>query len=226
MQRLLRAEDYLKQRRRVARHTSPSIFPDYDQSDCFAVRYFNQSTEHRRLRNDIVLCATRIRDEKVQELHRKKEEYRSLMQRHDQSICEYHEVVVDYYNDTRVQRHSRYCSKCNYKSQADGININVHEWPLPRNDLEAQSTVFELSVPPFLGQLRDTALFLLVQVLQAESPSTDRARTNSHNATSKGGKERINNFGSNWELRGVDHLGKEEGEDELGKEDQEARAGN
>jgi hypothetical protein len=186
MQRLLRAEVYLTDRRRIARHASPSIFRDYGQSDCFAVRYFNQSSEHRRLRDDIVLCATQIRDAKVQELHRKKEEYSSLMRRHDQSTCEYHEVVVDRHFDIREPRHSANCRRCSYKSQADGIDIEVHEWPLPQNDLEAKSTVFELSVPPFLGQWRDTALFLLVQVLQAESPSADRPRANHPLATYNG----------------------------------------
>lgn len=178
MYRLLCAEDYLKSRRRVAHRASPSVFRDYGQSDCFAVRYFNQSSEHQRLRNDIVLGATRTREAKVQELHRKRGEYRSLMQRHDHSVCDYHEVVVDHYYDIRESRHSDHCRRCSYKSQAARITIDVHEWPLPQRDLEAKSTVFELRVPPFFGQWRDTALFLHLQVLQDESPSAVGPRAN------------------------------------------------
>ncbi|KIW82284.1 hypothetical protein Z517_05311 [Fonsecaea pedrosoi CBS 271.37] len=178
MQRLLRAEDYLKNRQRVAHHASPSIFRDYGQSDCFAVRYFNQSSEHQRLRDDIVLSATWTRDAKVQELNRKKEEYCSLMQRHDCSVCEYQEVVVDHYYDIRESRHSDHCVRCGYKSQADRLTIDIHEWPLPQKDLEAKSAVFELRVPPFFGQWRDTALFLHVQVFQVKSPSAIRPQAN------------------------------------------------
>ncbi|KIW67539.1 hypothetical protein PV04_06783 [Phialophora macrospora] len=178
MLRLLRAEDYLEHRRRAARHLSPSIFRDYGQPSCFAVRYFNQSSEHQRLRRDIESDATRIRQAKVNELHQKKQEYRSLMQRYDHSVCDYREVVVDYYDDTREQRHSDNCKRCGYKSQANRIGIKVHEWPLPQNDLEARSTVFELDVPPFFSQWRDTTLFLLLEVFKAESPPARRPRAN------------------------------------------------
>lgn len=186
MQRLSRVEDYLKNRRVVARHVSPSIFRDYGRPSCFAVRYFDQSSEHRLLHDDIVSCATRIRDEKVRELYGKKEKYSNLMQRHDESVCEYHEVVVDFEYDIREQRHSANCRRCSYKSEANSIDIEIHEWPLPKRELEAKSAVFELKVPPFFGQWRDTSVFLLSQVLQAESPSMHRPRATHYLATYRG----------------------------------------
>ncbi|RMZ91442.1 hypothetical protein DV736_g1343, partial [Chaetothyriales sp. CBS 134916] len=176
MQRLLRAEDYLKRRRGVAHHLSPSIFRDYGQSNCFAVRYFNQSPEHQRIRQDIESHATQTRNAKVNELHKKKERYRSFMRLYDQSICDYDEVVVDYENDVTERRHSGRCQRCRYKSEANDIDIQVHEWPLPHNDLEAKSTVFELKVPSFFGQWRDIALFLLQEILKAECPSACKPR--------------------------------------------------
>lgn len=178
MHRLLRAEDYLKHRRRVARNHSPSIFRDYGQESCFPVKYFDQSPEHQHLRQDIELRATQLRNAKVNELHRKQEEYMSLMQRYDHSTCDYHEVIVDYENDFREHRHNQNCQRCHYKSQMNNITIQIHEWPLPSNDFEAKSVVFELCTPPFLGQWRDTALFLLTEILKAESPSPQRPRAN------------------------------------------------
>jgi len=59
----------------------------------------------------------------------KKGGIRSLMQRHDYSVCEYHRVVVVHYYDDRETRHSNNCSKCSYKSQADRITTDIHEWP-------------------------------------------------------------------------------------------------
>lgn len=171
MQRLLRAEAYLRRRQSVAHHLSPSIFRDYGQSSCFAVRYFDQSSEHQRIHDDVVISATQTRDAKVQELRQKKEEYSRLMQLYEQNSCQYYEVVVDYENDFREQRHSDSCARCSYKSQADRISIDVYEWPLPQKDLDAKSTVFELRVPQFFSHWRDTALFLLVEILRSDSPS-------------------------------------------------------
>ncbi|RMD42864.1 hypothetical protein DV735_g2274, partial [Chaetothyriales sp. CBS 134920] len=167
MERLLRAEDYLKSRQRASRRL-PSIFQSYGDSDCFAVRYFNTSLSHQQMRQQIEDEATMSRNEKVNELHRKKERYRYLMQQYEESSCEYTKVVVDHFNDITEQRHSGRCQKCAYRSEAAKITIQVHEWPLPQNDLEAKSTVFELKVPSFFGRWRDTAVFLLLEVLKAE----------------------------------------------------------
>ncbi|KAJ9607822.1 hypothetical protein H2200_007901 [Cladophialophora chaetospira] len=178
MRRVLHAENYLQHRQRVARYASPSIFRDYGQSHCFAVKYFDQSTEHQNLRQYIESHATQMRDAKLDELREKQEEYRSLIQRHNQSTCDYHEVVVNAFYDIREPRHSSSCRKCSYQTQADGMQIEGHEWPLPQNDAEAKTTIFELKVPPFLARWRDTALFFLQEVLKAGSPSIHRPRSN------------------------------------------------
>jgi Protein of unknown function (DUF3638)/Protein of unknown function (DUF3645) len=176
MERLLRAEDYLNRRRTRARFRAPCIFRDFGLQTCFSVRYFNQSSEHQNLLEKIESRATQVRHEKRDELRQKKKEYKSLMQLHDQSECEYYEVVIDSYNDFREPRHSGSCKKCGYKSRAASLDIRIHEWPLPSNALEARSTVFELKVPPSYGRWRDTTMFLLLDVLKTEYLSTEMPR--------------------------------------------------
>ncbi|EXJ68848.1 uncharacterized protein A1O5_07780 [Cladophialophora psammophila CBS 110553] len=179
MERVLHVERYLEQRQVHAVHPSPSIFRDYGLQNCFSVRYFSQSPEHRTLLRDIECEATQAKQEKLREFSQKKEEYRSLMRRVDQSECEY-EVRADYYNGIYERRyHSDGCQKCKYRSQADSLTIRIHEWPLPDDALEAKSVVFELKVPPFFGHWRDTTLFLLLTVLNARL-SADGPRAHYH----------------------------------------------
>ncbi len=176
MERLLRAENYLKRRRARARFRAPCIFRDFGLQTCFSVIYFDQSPEHQNLLEKIESRATQVRHEKSNELRLKKEEYKSLMRLHDQSECEYHEVIVDSYNDFRQHCHSSSCKKCGYKSRAASLDIRIHEWPLPSNALEARSTVFELKVPPSFGRWRDTTVFLLLDVLKAKYLSIEMPR--------------------------------------------------
>ncbi len=64
------------------------------------------------------------------------------------------------------QHVQEYCQKCKYLREAESIQIELHEWPLPRDELQAQSTVFELDVPPSFGHWRDVTLFLRLDVMQ------------------------------------------------------------
>lgn len=150
---------------------------DFGHQTCFSVKHFNQSPQHQNLLEQIESRAAQARQEKRKELHQKKGQYKSLMQLHDQCECEYYEVVIDSYNDFREQRHSSSCKKCSYKSQAASLDIRIHEWPLPSNIMEAQSTVFELKVPPSFGRWRDTTVFLLLDVLKTEYLSTEMPRS-------------------------------------------------
>ena len=177
MKRLLRVETYLNGRQAGAKFRAPAIFRDFGLESCFSVKYFCQSSEHQVLLEKIESRATHARQEKCDELERKKAEYNSLIRLHDQSECEYIEVVVDFYNDFREQRHSSSCQKCRYKSQAASLDIRIHEWPLPSNALQTRSTIFELKVPCFFGHWRDITVSLLLDILKVEYLSTDMPRT-------------------------------------------------
>lgn len=85
---------------------------------------------------------------------------------YDQNDCEFYEVVVDIINDFREKHHRTSCKKCSYKSQAGALNIMIHEWPLPKNPLEAKSVVFELQPPSFFGHWRDVTFYFKLDVLK------------------------------------------------------------
>ncbi|KKZ67076.1 hypothetical protein EMCG_07247 [[Emmonsia] crescens] len=178
MERLLRAEGYLKNRQERAIFPAPSIFRDFGLQNCFSVRYFNQSPAHQDLLRIIVVQETKARLEKCNELRLKKEEYGVLMKQHNESECEFHEVIVDHHSGFSKKQHSNSCKRCHYKARATSMRIQIHEWSLPSNILKSRSTVFELQVPRFFGRWRDTTVFLLFDVLKVEYSSTDRPRAN------------------------------------------------
>ena len=175
MTRLACAEDYLRQRQKRLVYSGPGIFRDFGTRLCFSVQYFNQSDEHRALHTAIEERASRDRRAKQTELHQKHEKYRQLTNLADESECTYYEVVVDN-SSFRESRHSPSCPKHEYLRQADAISINIHEWPLPKDDLQAKSTVFELKLPRPFGCWRDTTIFFLLDVLQVDYASQEKPR--------------------------------------------------
>lgn len=171
LERLLRAESYLRHRHTQARHLPQQIYQAYGGNNSFSVKFFNQSLAHRTLLRKLEQDATKARECKREELREKKAKYESLMQLHATSKCEFIEVIVDHSNNTAEQRHNNKCQRCAYRVRANGMQIDIHEWPLPDDVLEAQSTVFELKVPAFFGHWRDITMFLLDDVFQGKQGS-------------------------------------------------------
>lgn len=176
MERLLRAEDYLSRRTATSDLKSPHIFCSFGKIDTFSVRYFDHSFQHQNLLKDIERQTMEDKKQKLQELSQKQEQYKNLMLLYDQNDCEFYEVVVDIINDFREKRHRTSCKKCSYKSQAGALNIMIHEWPLPKNPLEAKSVVFELQPPSFFGHWRDVTLYFKLDVLKYKYKTTQLPR--------------------------------------------------
>ncbi|KAN0110108.1 hypothetical protein V8E51_006495 [Hyaloscypha variabilis] len=167
MERLLRVEQYLGSRRmHAAKYPAPHIFQDFGEKTSFSVTYFDQSVAHQQLMKDIEDQAAKTKDAKLAEFREKKEEYKQLMKLHDNLECEYIEVVTDRINDFREKQHKPGCKKCFYRNKAAKLGIRIFEWPLPSDIQQAQSTVFELQVPPFFSHWRDTTVFLILDVLK------------------------------------------------------------
>ncbi|KAK1638040.1 hypothetical protein BDP81DRAFT_515603 [Colletotrichum phormii] len=177
MDRLRNAELYLKRRRRNS--SGPPIYHECRSSACFAVRFFDDSDLHQQLKRSIEEKATRDREAKKKELQKLKSQYESLMQRHRNSSCEYYQKL-SCRNYTYVDVHSRSCSRCSYKQQADRLRIDVHEWPLPRHISAAKSTVFELSVPESFGYWREASMFVLFKVLKVHAKTSEQPRADFH----------------------------------------------
>ncbi|PLB53474.1 hypothetical protein P170DRAFT_473334 [Aspergillus steynii IBT 23096] len=164
MDRLSRAEEYLKQREAALEYKGNFLFRDFGTESCFSVRYFDQSPCHQELFQTIREHANRKRSEKESEFKRKQQEYNELKDLVNRTECEY-DAVSDLQSDIGESRHSSSCLRCKYEAEANGIEISIHEWPLPTNELEAKSTVFELNVPRPFGCWRDATVVFLSKIL-------------------------------------------------------------
>ena len=162
MRRLHVIEGYLEERMHRAQTGYPSIFLHGTQRNAFALRYFNQSEVHQKLRNDIEHIAEQRRSQKVTEWEQKSAQYRSLIREAERRSCDTR-PRWDRWGE-RSEEHDPYCNKCRIRSRAQGMSIEVHEWPLPREENELKWVVFELAVPEVIFHWRDITYRLLSDV--------------------------------------------------------------
>jgi hypothetical protein len=175
LERLFTAEAYLQSRRTNARADAPSLYRDFGLPSSFAVRFFDESLEHRSLRSDIEQQATVRRQLKRDELAKQKQLYHDLKNRADKRSCDYREVYERYYNFPKTE-HAPWCEKCSLQSEAEQLQIQVHEWPLSSNQAIAKATVFELQIPKAYSNWRDATIFLLIEVLGFTHTNTRELR--------------------------------------------------
>ncbi|KAI8962385.1 hypothetical protein F5Y11DRAFT_322850 [Daldinia sp. FL1419] len=167
MSRLHDIEEYLKDRTSKA-SLSYKELNNFGSRTCLSVRFFDESPLHKALRDSIIDTATKDRRAKQEEFEQKKDQYRSL----DQEYRELeHETItiVDSWTGEHRERCIKRCKKCSIPRRLQGMQIQIHEWPLPKNSLQEKSTVFELRVPCSFGQWRDTTIFILSEVLKQNS---------------------------------------------------------
>ncbi|KAI1660392.1 hypothetical protein F4813DRAFT_292940 [Daldinia decipiens] len=164
MIRLRDIEKYLVDRRSQARFPYEAI-NDFGSSNCFSVQFFNQSIKHKTLRASIINKASQDRKAKREEFQQKKDEYDRLMLMFDNiehdTVTRINSITGEHCEDC-----AKNCRKCDIPRQAGQIKIGIHEWPLPRNELQEKSTVFELQVPCSFGHWRDTTVFVLYDILK------------------------------------------------------------
>ena len=178
MERLFRVEQHLATRRKTALSGSPSVFRSDDAPRSFAVRYFERpSHHHQELRRKIEAEATTERSRRLSELAKKRHQYYELMAQSNRMHCQY---ISRWRRRQQVSEHSGSCQKCQLKSKARELTIDVHEWPLPERDLDAMAAVFELDVPTVISKWRDTTYSILVDMLSidpgAQAPCRDKSK--------------------------------------------------
>lgn len=167
MTRLAHVEQYLEQRRTPRTYKSSLFFENCNEKDSFAVQYYQQSTRHQDLHQEIEKAATIERQAKIEEYEEKTRQHQGLMQTYASMVCE-EQSRWNHYLKQDEWTHSTSCSKCDIKRQADAINIFVHEWPLPKNPLEAEAAVFELEIPVEIFEWRELTYTLLVDVFSPQ----------------------------------------------------------
>ncbi|KAK0268366.1 hypothetical protein LTS00_017586 [Friedmanniomyces endolithicus] len=180
MQRLLALETYFSSRENRAHLPSARCSHDIT-ADCFSVRYDDQYPNLQVLLEKIEVQAAQEKAAKLEELARLKSEYERLMTLHRDTFCEYYEYVLEEANEwmpqaVTEQRQSYSCQKCEYKSKAAGLKIDIHEWPLPVSTTNQKAVVFEMRPPFSFIHWRDSLVFLRINVPQAEYTMGTRAR--------------------------------------------------
>ncbi|KAH9164496.1 hypothetical protein EDB89DRAFT_2077996 [Lactarius sanguifluus] len=156
-------EKYILQRHGEA-SCATSIFSDHATESSFAVRYYrDHSPQFQPLYTDIDQRAQREREEKRAELRTLNKEWESLK---DAASTMEH---TDHSWGGR-----RRCRKCQMDDEADGLEISVHEWPLPQTTLQAQFVVFELSPPRAFSTWREITYKILYDIGMPNA--TDRVK--------------------------------------------------
>ncbi|RGP60187.1 hypothetical protein FSPOR_10776 [Fusarium sporotrichioides] len=107
----------------------------------------------------------------------KKREFERLKDTHNMWIGKYYasagcNMYTREEDGIPVSYHSHTCLRCGYLDNANSLQIDMHEWPLPQDDLEAQSTVFEFSVPVIFSKWRDSTLYFINDVLLSRPSET------------------------------------------------------
>lgn len=167
MKRLRNLEAYLEARSKRARYGEPgSILTDFGSEMTFAGRYFDQSAEHQKLRQDIENDAILQRRLKLEEWADKQQAYNRHMELHRQLDCNFTQRT-DRYGNTWSQ-HSEPCISCRHLEAANSMKIDVHEWPLPRRAGELKSVIFELNPPQAFCEWRSATMYILLDVLESE----------------------------------------------------------
>ncbi|PHH78115.1 hypothetical protein CDD80_7355 [Ophiocordyceps camponoti-rufipedis] len=167
MQRLFDCERYLKQRsNRVARQSERSAIFSIGKPDSFSVKFVQNSQEHQDLLSKIHDWSAQMQSNKAEELNRCLRDHARLMENYATQTCDHDDADLD---------HSEYCSRCQRKSEADGMTIAVFENPLPSSQNMSLSVVFEMNVPSTFRCWRECTLFFLRDVLQSQSQYPPKA---------------------------------------------------
>ncbi|KAG8713331.1 hypothetical protein FRC09_018831, partial [Ceratobasidium sp. 395] len=145
---------YLRRRYANSRNTAEaSVFTEKHSDDSFIVRYFDQSSNLRALKATIEESAQRARDSKLQEIESLNAEHARVMKLVQEMNCEC---------PPTVERKPRVCcKKCQTQEVANQMRIDVHEWPLPANELDAKAVIFELGCPDTLNYWRSVTYYIL-----------------------------------------------------------------
>ncbi|TDL21941.1 hypothetical protein BD410DRAFT_770925 [Rickenella mellea] len=176
LEQLARIERYLGDRQSNAVEKS-SIFSDDITDRTVSVRYFSTSNSLKALKLRIERDASKVREKRCSELRGLNRSYDQLMEKVNSKEHSYTET-----DGRRGQDfvHDSNCRKCHYQNQANALTIEVHEWPLPEEEMRAQTVVFELGCPAPFRAWRDTTYKVLHDICVPAKPPAASARPSTH----------------------------------------------
>lgn len=160
--RLARVESYIQTRRSSADPLSVSVFSRDITNQTFSVRYFRNSQALRLLEEQILQAAAVAVILKTTELEKKQKEYDDLQARIQMRSCD----MFTHWNEGWTA-HARNCVRCAMGRNAANMRIEVHEWPLPEDNLARAAVVFELRCPAPFAIWRETTFRILTDICSA-----------------------------------------------------------
>ncbi|KAK7942691.1 uncharacterized protein PG986_011804 [Apiospora aurea] len=168
MKRLHDVESYLQHRQARVQPGYPSIFGKFGHPHSFAVRFYDGSSFHQAIHQEILNAAESDRIAKFAELAHEKTVYERLRSAHTRASHEKH--LIPRYNHTLreevlEEECTNNCSKCDLETRMGNMYVSVHEWPLPTDKYKANAVIFELQVPDSIAAWRSVTLKLLTDML-------------------------------------------------------------
>jgi hypothetical protein len=142
-----------------------SLYRDFGNASSFAVKHFDRDIHLQNLLTKIENDAATKRAQKCKELADLKVQYEGLMAQHNAAECEFVTIVYNALHGYTRSVHSKHCKKCSLKGRADGLDIQIYEWPLSPQKPVAKATVFELGIPKPYSAWRDASTFIITNVL-------------------------------------------------------------
>jgi hypothetical protein len=162
LRRLHHAHQYLS-RRHSESHSGWSVFSSSITTDSFSVRFYRGSSHLQRLEVQIEEAARGEACAKVAELEILNAYYVELERKAANADHDFDVILHGF-------KHSSYCSKCRFEGELKNMQINIHEWPLPAEKLQAEAVVFELDCPVSFNMWRTATFHLLLDLC---SPSVE-----------------------------------------------------
>ncbi|KAH7882701.1 hypothetical protein F5I97DRAFT_1984211, partial [Phlebopus sp. FC_14] len=156
-ERLRLLYEYIRNRHSRA-HRGWSVFSDRADGNSFRIRYYNNSSSMQSLKHRIEQAARSERERRVDELEQKNARHMELAGLVERGS---HTFYVDLWGNSI---HDRSCVKCARENEMSRMEIEVHEWPLPSDELYASIVVFELQCPIAFDLWRSATFHLLVDV--------------------------------------------------------------
>ncbi|KAJ7708796.1 hypothetical protein B0H17DRAFT_365601 [Mycena rosella] len=157
MHRLHSVELHLSSRHAQATYPHLSVFTIHNDTASLPSRCFSVTPRMQNLRDEIRRRASEERNQKIQELKTKTDQYNELIE--EKELVEHYHIQVPR-TDSRGRityvENKKNCNRCSIEKQISSLTISIFEWPLPENTILSHLVVFELSVPLPFGVWRDT----------------------------------------------------------------------
>jgi hypothetical protein len=160
--RLCNLQLYITKRCRTWSGSGIKTIFDTPSEDCFAVRYYNESSDATTLSE----LRTEIEEDAEEDLAAKAEEWQKKSDSHESKIREMAGLSCLYITELdergiEQQVHKKPCRKHKLKWEAKQMMIEILEHPLPKSEPALKAVLFELMCPEAFAAYRDATWNIL-----------------------------------------------------------------